>query len=390
MSDKLVDLLRWAVEHVNLRSVVSTDALQRLARSATVEGLRDSLGPLLGLLGYAYLRARARTSATVDRLTPRKSRAQNEISRIAKVGSGIAAAAGLVGLLLQEKAVEEEGAVLPKRDLGPMGFKASILGMGGTGIPRGTEAEALLTLQTAHECGINYYDTASQYGNGESERRLGLWLEKLEAEGRRGEVFVATKTLSRSYDMAASEIEFSLSRLKTKYIDLLQVHSVNDLDTWRTVTSRSGSLKSIEAAKASGRVRHIGITGHKDPSVIMQAIADYPFDSVLMPLGITDRIYHPFEEEALPACVVKGISRVAMKVFAEGKLIGTGADLEKCLHYVLSLPVSTAIIGMASPTEVLQNTVWTKTFVVMTEDEKEELANAIEELIDTDVLWWKH
>ncbi len=389
MSDKLLDLLRWAVEHVNLRSVASADGLQRLARSATIEGLRDSLGPLLGVLGYAYLRARASTSATVDRLTPKKGRAQNEISRIAKVGGGMAAAAGLVGLLLQEKAVVEESAGLPKRDLGSMGFKASILGMGGTGIPRGTEAEALSTLQTAHECGINYYDTASQYGNGESERRLGLWLEKLESEGRRSEVFVATKTLSRGYGLAAAEIEASLSRLRT-HIDLLQVHSVNDLDTWRTVTSRSGSLKSIEAAKASGRVKHIGITGHKDPSVIMQAIADYPFDSVLMPLGITDRIYHPFEEEALPACVVKGISRVAMKVFAEGKLIGTGADLEKCLHYVLSLPVSTAIIGMASPTEVLQNTVWAKTFVVMTEDEKEELANAIEELIDTDVLWWKH
>jgi len=299
----------------------------------------------------------------------------------------IVSLARLITIAKQES--EEKTEPISTRSLGKMGFNASILGMGGIYICRGEEADGIAILNRAFEHGINYYDTATQYGNGESERRIGLWLKQLQSEGRRGEVFVATKTLSRGYDTAANEIERSFSRLKTPYIDLLQLHSINDLGTWGTVSGRNGSLRAIEAAKASGRIKFIGITGHKDPSVILRAIEEYPFDSVLVPLGITDRIHVPFVKEVLPACLEKGISVVAMKVFAEGKLVSAGADLQRCLHYTLSLPVSTAIIGMASIEQVEMNIAWTKAFQGMTEERKEILATQIRELIDVTGLWWK-
>jgi hypothetical protein len=149
-------------------------------------------------------------------------------------------------------------------------------------------------------------------------------------------------------------------------------------------------MRAIEASKRDGRVRHIGITGHKDPSVLLRALEDFPFDSVLCTLGIDDRfVGASFAGDALPQFLDKGISIVAMKVFAEGKAVVEGIDLEKCLHYTLSLPISTAIIGMASPAQVEQNVAWVRSFAGMTEDETNALAADVSRLIDTGAIWWK-
>jgi hypothetical protein len=172
-------------------------------------------------------------------------------------------------------------------------------------------------------------------------------------------------------------------------VDLLQVHAINDLDTWGTVKARNGSLRAIEAVHREGRVKHIGITGHKNPEVVLQALDEYPFESVLCPLGITDRFQNPFVERLLPVLVERHLSVVAMKVYAEGKLPEAEADLEKCLHYTLSLPVSTAIVGMSRLSELVQNVAWVHTYLGMTEEEIEALGEQILGLIDLKSLWWK-
>ena len=179
-------------------------------------------------------------------------------------------AGGLVALghvdhLTALAAVDDEQEVvvpLPKRPLGSMGFNASVLGMGGGYVSDGSVEDGLARLARAFDVGINYYDTASQYGSGESERRIGIWLQQLEEEGRRDEVFVATKTLRRGHSVAAEEIEGSLQRLRSDRIDLLQVHAINDEDTLRSVMSRNGSLRAVEDARRDGRVRFVGISGH--------------------------------------------------------------------------------------------------------------------------------
>jgi len=396
MPDRLLDLARWVLEHVPLPDLHSPLFFNKLVTDCSrelVQFIIDFSLLLTGLVAFRLNSLRTTTSSkkrSTDRLPERGKSPERKIVDGFRIASGVSTLAGIAGILAQTvNGDTEDEAPMESRALGSMGFNASVLGMGGIYICRGDTAEGIGVLDTALELGINYFDTATQYGNGESERRYGIWLNGLEEEGRRGEVFIATKTLTRGYDMASAEIEESFARLQTEYVDLLQIHAVNDMDTWMTVSSRMGSLRAIEQAKESGRVRHIGITGHKDPEVLLRAIEEYPFDSVLMPLGITDRMNKPFVETVLPECVARGISVVAMKVFAEGNLVTAGADLRRCLHYTLSLPVSTAIIGMGSPAQVIENVAWTKAFIAMTEEEKEALAGEIGELIDVEELWWK-
>jgi len=308
------------------------------------------------------------------------------------MAGGLVALGNLDHLAALAAGEEEETPVevrpLPKRALGSMGFNASVLGMGGTHICDGAVEDGIAILDRALELGITYYDSASQYGSGESERRYGAWLERLQSEGRRNEVFFATKTLQRAYTDAKQEIAGSVERLRGSRIDLLQLHAIIDEGTLRVVMSRNGSLKAAEEAKRAGQVRHIGITNHRDPEILLKALDEFPFDSVLVDLGIADRMRRPFAD-ILPQLVEKNISIVAMKVFAEGNLPGAGADLERCLHYTLSLPVSTAIIGMKSPAEVEQNVSWVHSYEGMTEEEIQALEEEIGGLVDVNTFWWK-
>ena len=370
-------------------SLVSPETIYRLVTVAAVDFWRSAAEIGLLIASVWGFRTGSRSGSPVDIIRRPRMDFRKAASTAASVASGIAAVAAITKLVAPAKQSEGESEPLPSRQLGSMNFTASILGSGGIYVVRGTEEEGISVLDRAFELGINYFDTATQYGNGESERRHGIWLERLEVAGRRGDVFLATKTLTRGYDVAMEEIEGSFDRLKTEYIDLLQLHAINDMDTWRQVSSRTGSLRAIEAAKEAGRVRHIGITNHNDPAVLLAVLEEYPFDSVLVPLGITDRLINPFVEEVVPVCVQKGISIVAMKVFAAGNLATEGADLMKCLHYTYSIPISTAIIGMASPAEVEMNVGWTKLFVGMTDEQKDELEEEVAELIEVDALWWK-
>ena len=344
---------------------------------------------------YLGLRLTLNKRRQSDRFRLRRSGPKEIFKKTAKVAGGVATAVGLTSLFAMQsptdetEVVEEEENELPKHQLGDIPFQASILGSGGVYIAQGTEAQGIAILQTEFELGINYFDTATQYGDGESERRHGVWLQGLEAQGLRDKVFIATKTLSRGYIQAKEEIENSFARLRIEHIDLLQVHAVNNLDIWGQVSGMNGALKAVEDAKASGRVKHIGISNHNDPAALLKILEEYPFESVLVPIGVADSLIKPFEEDVIPYCMAKGISVVAMKIFAEGKLTQTEADLEKCFHYTLSMLPSTAIVGMATPAQVIQNVAWVRTFVPMTGDQKAELVENVRGLIDISTLWWK-
>ncbi len=278
---------------------------------------------------------------------------------------------------------------LPTRPLGQTGFRASILGMGGVYLTDGSETQIMAVLDRALELGINYFDTAANYGEGESERRLGKWLRKLQDAGRRSDIFVTTKSDDRGYDDSARQIEASLRHLQSDSVDMILVHGVGNLDTWADVSGPSGSLQAIKAAKEDGRARFVGISGHRDPRVLLRAIEEYPFDCVLCPLGITDRIHVPFVRDLLPTLLGKNLGIIGMKVFAEGHLPDVNANLERCLHYSLSLPSATSIVGMSSLPQVEQNVAWVRSLVEMTQEQMDELASEIAQIIDLEALWWK-
>ncbi|HEX9744986.1 MAG TPA: hypothetical protein VGB30_06120 [bacterium] len=115
------------------------------------------------------------------------------------------------------------------------------------------------------------------------------------------------------------------------------------------------------------------------------------FESVLFPLGITDRLFEPnFYRDFLPEMKQKGVSIVAMKVYAMGRLATEGGDLERSLHYTMSLPISTMIIGMDSVDRVDENVSYVHSFAGMSDEEIIDLQNRTDGKLQRRQIWWKN
>jgi hypothetical protein len=158
---------------------------------------------------------------------------------------------------------------LPTRVLGRTQMTVPVLGLGGSASPLsrpGAEAEAIAIIERAYEGGIRYFDTAANYGP--SEERLGQVLPAV-----RSEVMIATKTSRREYDAAWRQLESSLQRLKTDYIDLWQFHAITyDWDVDTLLDPNQGAIKAAEEAKEQGLIRAVGITGHNNPEIFVKAL----------------------------------------------------------------------------------------------------------------------
>jgi uncharacterized protein len=270
---------------------------------------------------------------------------------------------------------------MPKRALGKMGWKASLLGVGTAEIP--SNEEAIRALNKLIDGGVNYIDTAPSYTGTRSERVLGQVVP-----GRRKELFVATKTLARDEAGAYQEVSQSLERLKVKHIDLLQLHAINDFGTLDSVLT--GAVKGLERAKREGLIRFIGITGHTRPEVIVKALERYPFDSILIPLSAMDANLNDFATEVVPKAQKLGISIVGMKsVKGIERARGTRFEPEPFIRYTMSLPVSTVVVGLRREVEVDQNLRIAKGFKKMTGAEMASLEQSVKGESDAGRLWWK-
>jgi len=304
---------------------------------------------------------------------------------IENVGKAIALGATISSGALALPTLKEAEPNLQKRPLGKTGFHATILALGGTILPKGDEKTAVATVKKCLELGINYFDTASQYGDGESERRLGKGL----AGENQDVLWIATKTLQRTYKDSKEEIRASLKRLNLKKpLDCIQLHSINDLDTLNQVMSKEGSLAAAEEAVKAGLVRNIGITGHTRPEVLVEALKRYPFATALVACGVADQFIGDFAGKFIPFARERGCGIIAMKVYAEGRLVGK-LSLEKMLHFALSQPVDTAIIGMGAPEHVEENFRYAVSFKGLTRMEKELISASAKPYGNGDFLWWK-
>ena len=254
------------------------------------------------------------------------------------------------GLGLAASAVA--GEPVPRRKLGKTGLEVSIVGLGGGRV--GThrdESEALRTIRHSYESGINYFDSAAAGAYGLSQRRYGIALEGVP----RDRIIYGTKTRHRTYSHSELDLNQSLAGLKTDYIDLYQVHNVMHMDDIDFVFGPRGAMEMIEKARRDGKVRHVGFTGHMDPRVLLKMLDAYDWDTVLMPLSVTDGANREFsfEKTTLPRAVEQGIGVMAMKTTGVGVLHEQGiSTLEENLNYVWSLPIATAILGCTSPEEV--------------------------------------
>jgi predicted aldo/keto reductase-like oxidoreductase len=249
-----------------------------------------------------------------------------------------------------------QNAEVPSRPFGRHHDTVSILGLGGYHLGSiGTEREAIQVVRAAIDGGITFMDNAWEYHDGASETRMGKALK-----GRRERVFLMTKVCTHGRDArtAMRQLEQSLRRLQTDYLDLWQIHECvyyNDPDRH---FARGGVVEALEKARKQGKVRYVGFTGHKDPDIHLQMLSHgFPFDSCQLPLNGFDASFRSFEKRVLPVLARKRIAAIGMKSLGgDGRAVKSKAvKVEDALRYAMSLPVVTTISGIDSMRVLRQN-----------------------------------
>lgn len=278
---------------------------------------------------------------------------------------------------------------MPTRSFGKTGYKVGVLSLGGQATieKQGTEEESEKIINRAIDLGVNYIDTAASYGKGQSQLNIGRVMKT-----RRSEVWLSTKTHDRTYDGSMRLLEESLKNLQTDHLDLWQLHNIKRQDEADAVFANDGAIKALEKAKSEGIVRNIGITGHYEPIILMNAIKDYPFDAILMAMNAADPHYLSFKKYLLPEAQKLGIATIGMKVATRGRMISTWTPppiedqparmatlkpgtitIKEALTYNMSLPVSTTIIGVDNVAQIEENVRIASEFSPLTEAEMAEL-----------------
>jgi uncharacterized protein len=263
---------------------------------------------------------------------------------------------------------------IPRRALGRTGAEVSALALGGyhLGLVK-SEREAMRVVHEAIDAGLDFMDNAWEYHEGMSEERMGRTLE-----GRRHKVFLMSKVCTHGRDrkVALRQLEQSLRRLKTDYLDLWQVHEVvhdNDPDLH---FMKGGVIEALEQARREGKVRFVGFTGHKDPAIHLKMLShDYPFDTCQLPLNCFDATFRSFEQQVLPELLRRGIAPLGMK-----SMSGEGDPVKKravtpaeALRYAMSLPVAATVSGIDSLKVLRQNLRIARGFTPLTADEMQRL-----------------
>lgn len=232
---------------------------------------------------------------------------------------------------------------MPLRSFGKTGVKVSQLGLGGwhIGIQKDKE-ESLRLIRTAMDAGVNFLDNSIDYNEGQSELRMGEAIQ-----GKRDSVFLMTKHNFRDRKSALRDLEISLKRLRTDYLDLWQFHSIERVEDPDWIFEKNGAIEAAELAKKRGKTRFIGFTGHKNPEYHLKMLArPYAWDGIQMPLNVLDPHFRSFERLVLPEAVRRNLGIVGMKPMAFQNAPKTGAITStECLHYAMSLPVSVTITG---------------------------------------------
>jgi aryl-alcohol dehydrogenase-like predicted oxidoreductase len=250
----------------------------------------------------------------------------------------------------------QSGGAVPKRPLGRTGLEVSVLGIGGYHLGSvNSDAEATQIIDQALDAGVNFFDSAWEYHQGLSEERLGRALK-----GKRDRAVVMTKvcTHGRDKNVAMRQLEESLTRLQTDHLDVWQIHEViyeNDPDL---IFAPNGAAEALLQARQQGKVRFLGFTGHKDPSIHLKMLShNFPFDTVQMPLNCLDATFRSFETKVLPEANRRGIAALGMKSLGgSGELAREGAVVVTMgLRYAMSLPVAVTISGIDSLEVLHQN-----------------------------------
>lgn len=274
------------------------------------------------------------------------------------------------------------GELLPLRKLGKTGAMVTMLGLGGSHVGRPSEAEAQKMIETALAGGVRFFDTAFKYQGGGSETRYG----KLLTPKYRDVAFLMTKCDTRDPADARRQLDESLKRLNTDYLDLWQMHENTSVaDVNQRIDNKV--IDVFIEAKEKGKVKHIGFTGHTTPAShvqMLERVGKEKSDSLetcQMPINVADPSFNSFVLGVLPKLVDRGYGVLAMKTLAGGGLVGRGRtrivpdliSITEALHFVWSLPVSCLISGPDSAAQYQQTINIAKSFKALDDKQRNDL-----------------
>ncbi len=263
-------------------------------------------------------------------------------------------ATGTAALLLNRGLPLDVGLPMPERPLGRTGHQVRLFSLGGQATIEqpGTRDQSLAIINRAIDLGVNYIDTAARYGRGISQTYIGEVMAT-----RRHEVFLATKTHDRSRDGSLRLLEESLRLLQTDHLDLWQLHNVRTTEDLDRIFGSDGAIEALQQAREEKVVRFLGITGHYDPAVLMEGLNRFEFDTILMALNPADPHHLPFVDQLLPLANRKQMGVIGMKIPARGRLFREGGitSMKDAMTYVLTLPVSTVIVGCDTVQQLEEN-----------------------------------
>ncbi len=260
---------------------------------------------------------------------------------------------------------------LPTATLGKSGLKVTRITLGGFHMRTGGEDNGVKIIHRAIDLGVTFFDSANKYHDGESDTTYGRAL----AGGLRQKILLMTKAHLRDKDSAMRQLEDSLRRMKTDYLDLWQCHEVSTHAEVDKIFGPNGSLEAFVKAKKDGKVRHIGFTGHHDPTVHQRLLDGYDgWETVQHPVNLIDPHYLSFINTVMPNIKKKGLGLIGMKSNAIGNITKNRvAAIPECLRFAWSHPIDTLVSGVQTVEELEQNVLACKTFEPMSKHEKEEL-----------------
>ena len=285
---------------------------------------------------------------------------------------------------------------MPTRNLGKTGYKVGIFSLGGQAAlekPDNFDI-AVPIIERALDLGVNYIDTSSIYGGPQrwSEQYVGKVMAK-----RRGEAFLATKTKERTRDGSMQMIQKSLELLQTDHVDLWQLHDVGTQYDVDQIFAKGGAIEALVEMQQQGVVRYLGITGHYRPEALMECMRRHDFDCILMAMNAADPHHYSFNEQLLPMAVEKQMGIIGMKIPGRGRILSSWnppsieaqkrswegmaiqtsspgtLNMREAMYYTLSRPVSTAIIGCDSISQLEENVQLARDFTPLSDKHAGEL-----------------
>ena len=252
--------------------------------------------------------------------------------------------------------IDGGGSGVPRRSFGRTEHTVSLICLGGwhatarSALEKVDESESIRLMHAAIDMGIDFFDNAWEYHGGYAEEAMG---RALAMDAKRRQVFLMTKNCERDYEGSLRNLDESLRRLQTDYLDLWQFHELsydNDPD-W---LFERGAVRAAIEAQQAGKVRYIGFTGHKDPRIHRKALAkEHKWDACQMPINVMDAHYRSFLNEVVPVCHASGVAPIGMKALGGGWPHGRiveklGLDPAELLGFALSQPVASQVVGIST------------------------------------------